>query len=218
MKKLDQLMEVLNDQRGKEVVFVSHCLLNMNTRYLGGAFRKGSVTEVIEDMMARGVGIIQMKCPEQVAWGGVLKKYLWIAVDSRRTIIYFMKPLLLWIFLVYTRSVYKRLARETVSMIHDYIKSGYQVLGVIGVDGSPTCGVTTTLDMKEAFDYFADLNIEQIERSNFNTELYAKCAMKGKGIYLEELRKKLKSKKIDLPFYGHSLLSEMCNEKCKIII
>jgi predicted secreted protein len=218
MSKLEKLICALEDQRGKEVIFVSHCLLNVNTRYLGGAFRKGSVTEIIEDMMARGVGIIQLKCPEQYAWGGVLKKYLWIAFDTKGTIIYGIKPLLLKIFLIYTRSIYRRIARETVAMIRDYVEAGYKVLGIIGIDGSPSCGVTTKLDMKEAFDYFANQKINQIERDNFNTELYGRCAVNGRGIYFEEIVKKLKSHDIAIPIYGHSLLAEMRNEKTMIRI
>lgn len=218
MKKIEKLINALEDQRGREVVFVSHCLLNVNTRYLGGAFRRGSVTEIIEDLMVMGVGIVQMKCPEQCAWGGVLKKYLWFALDSKGMILFLIKPLLLKVFLTYTRSIYKRLAHETVYMIRDYFRSGYKVLGIIGIDGSPTCGVTTKLDMKKAFDYLSNQKIDHIERNDFNIELYGKCTSNGKGIYFEEIVKKLKSQNIDVPIYGHSLMAEMLNEKCKIFI
>ena len=33
------LLEKLRDERGRRVVFLSHCLLDENVRYLGGAFR-----------------------------------------------------------------------------------------------------------------------------------------------------------------------------------
>jgi hypothetical protein len=36
------LLERLKDERSKRVIFVSHCWLNENTRYLGGAFRPGA--------------------------------------------------------------------------------------------------------------------------------------------------------------------------------
>ena len=36
-----------HDQRSGRVVFLSHCLLNKNTRYLGGAGRPGSVVEIV---------------------------------------------------------------------------------------------------------------------------------------------------------------------------
>jgi predicted secreted protein len=49
-------------------VFVSHCLLNENTRYLGGAFRPGAVGEVVDTYLRAGTGICQLPCPEQLAW------------------------------------------------------------------------------------------------------------------------------------------------------
>ena len=66
----------LQDERSGRVVFVSHCLLNQNTRYLGGAFRPGAVHEVVDPYLQDGTGICQMPCPEQLAWGGVLKRHL----------------------------------------------------------------------------------------------------------------------------------------------
>ena len=33
----------LADERGRRIAFVSHCLLNENTRYLGGAFKAGAL-------------------------------------------------------------------------------------------------------------------------------------------------------------------------------
>jgi hypothetical protein len=38
------------------VVFVSHCLLDENARYLGGAFHPGAVPEMI-GLLRRGVGL-----------------------------------------------------------------------------------------------------------------------------------------------------------------
>ena len=47
----------LRDERSGRVVFVSHCLLNQNTRYLGGAFRPGAVHEVVDPYLRDGTGI-----------------------------------------------------------------------------------------------------------------------------------------------------------------
>jgi uncharacterized protein YbbK (DUF523 family) len=68
------LLERLEDERSKRVIFVSHCLLNENTRYLGGAFRPGSVSELVDGWQREGMGVCQMHYPEQRAWGGVLKR------------------------------------------------------------------------------------------------------------------------------------------------
>jgi uncharacterized protein YbbK (DUF523 family) len=56
------------------VVFVSHCLLNQNVRYLGGATRPGGVDDAIAALRRTGAGVVQMPCPEQRAWGGVCKR------------------------------------------------------------------------------------------------------------------------------------------------
>ena len=71
-----RLRPKLADERSDRVVFLSHCLLNQNTRYPGGAFRAGAVMEVVEPYLRDGAGICQMPCPEQAAWGGVGKRYL----------------------------------------------------------------------------------------------------------------------------------------------
>ena len=73
--KPDVLRRALSDKRSGQVVFVSHCLLNQNVRYLGGASCPGAVDEVVAGLQRAGVGIVQMACPEQRSWGGVYKRY-----------------------------------------------------------------------------------------------------------------------------------------------
>jgi len=55
-KKISLLQEKLKDKRGKKVIFLSHCLLNENTRYLGGAFRKAGIDELIDELQKQGIG------------------------------------------------------------------------------------------------------------------------------------------------------------------
>ena len=69
------LLDRLRDQRGRRVVLVSHCLLNQNTRYAGGATRAGAVAELADELIGAGYGIHQLPCPERLAWGGVLKRH-----------------------------------------------------------------------------------------------------------------------------------------------
>jgi hypothetical protein len=47
----------LADERGRRVAFVSHCLLNENTRYLGGAFKAGAAPEIVTGLLEAGLGI-----------------------------------------------------------------------------------------------------------------------------------------------------------------
>jgi len=41
MNKVQSLQRSLKDSRNGKVIFLSHCILNENTRYLGGACRAG---------------------------------------------------------------------------------------------------------------------------------------------------------------------------------
>lgn len=73
------LLDRLRDERGRRVVLVSHCLLNQNTRYAGGATRTGAVSELLDELITAGYGIHQLPCPERLAWGGALKRHsLWL--------------------------------------------------------------------------------------------------------------------------------------------
>ncbi len=86
MSRVEQLKAQLADARGGRVVFLSHCLLNQNVRYLGGAGRPGGVGELVGGYLARGVGVCQLPCPEQRAWGGVLKRRMLVAYGSAGTL------------------------------------------------------------------------------------------------------------------------------------
>src|SRR5574340_1543712 len=113
------LLERLKDERSKRVIFVSHCLLNENTRYLGGAFRRGCIVELVDGFQQEGLGIYQMRCPEQRAWGGVLKRRLLPFYGSKGTILYLLRDVLLPFFLWYTQWIYRRMAKEVVRDIED---------------------------------------------------------------------------------------------------
>ena len=101
-----------DDARSRRIVLLSHCLLNQNTRYLGGAVCPGAVSEVIEPYLDAGVGLVQLPCPEQRTWGGVEKRaLLWILDHPRasRAAAVLAGPLK-----AFMRLRYRRIAREAV--------------------------------------------------------------------------------------------------------
>lgn len=209
MRKIKQIQKKLKDERSGKVIFLSHCLLNINARYLGGAFRSSCVAEIIQGAIKRDIAIIQMKCPEQQTWGGILKPLMWLAFESRRTPLYQMRAVFLPLFLCYTRLRYRWIAQEVINEICNYEKSGYKVIGIMGIDGSPTCGVNRRIDMKRAFDLYATSWVRELNREEFNRSLYAKCLAQGSGVFIDELKKGLDRRGRNVPFYSHSLLDEM---------
>jgi hypothetical protein len=112
------------------------------------------------------------------------------------------------LFLTYTRIRFRRIAKKVAREIRDYTDSGYKVAGVIGIDGSPTCGVNLNIDLKRAFDFYAEGSVKELNRKDFNSCLYQKCLSSGSGVFILELKRSLKKKGLDVPFYSYSLIDE----------
>lgn len=216
--KLKLLAEKLKDERSKKVIFVAHCVLNENTRYLGGAFRKGCIDEIVDEIQRQGIGIVQMKCPEQKAWGGLLKKYMWQPIGSLNTIFYKLKGVFLPFFIWNTRRIYQKIAKEIVTEIKDYLESGFEVLGIIGIAGSPSCGVTRALDIRKSFEFLANTDMDGLDRKRMNELGVEELIIEGKGFFIEAIEKELKKKNINVRFYEHDLGSEIKGEAIKIAL
>jgi predicted secreted protein len=209
MRRAGKFREQLVDARGGRVVFLSHCLLNQNVRYLGGAGRAGAVDEVVNHYLARGIGICQLPCPEQHAWGGVLKRRMLVAYGAGGTLKAPVVRLLLRPFIWYTRHVYARLARIVARDIVDYQRSGIDVTGLIGIGGSPSCGVRTTLDLPAAVSALTHCPAARLDRRTLNEGIIAANVCPGEGLFIHPLRQRLTRAGAHVPMHEHDLLAEL---------
>ena len=191
---------MIQDERSRRVAFVSHCLLNQNVRYLGGAFCAGAVPEVVQRFLADGVGFVQMPCPEREVWGGVTKRWMVRAYGARATLAYRFRGVLLPLFIAYTRLRYRRIARRVARRIADYVAHEYEVVAIVGVDDSPSCGVHRTLDLKRALPVVASFDMRAIDRDTFNQRAVHDCLVPGRGIFIAALQRELARRAITLPF------------------
>lgn len=212
------LAERLKDERSKKVIFVSHCILNENARYLGGAFRKGCIDEIFDEIQKQGVGIIQMECPEQKAWGGIQKRDVLRGFGSRNTLLYKFRKLYISLFIWNTKRIYRKIAKDIVAEIKDYVDSGFEVVGIIGIAGSPSCGVNTTLNIEKFAEFMANTNIGNLDRKKINEFMIKRCLIKRSGFFIEALKNELKKKNIKIKFYEHDLISEMEGKNIKLKI
>jgi predicted secreted protein len=214
MKRITNIINKLDDERSRKIIFLSHCILNENTRYPGGAFTPGMLSTVVREIDRKGYGIVQMPCPEQRAWGGVLKKYMLLSygLNNSGSLLNAFRHILFPLFILHTKRVYKRMAHDSVEMIEDYKKSGFDTIGIFGINGSPTCGISNCLDMKKSFDYCAGLHIETIDRKNYNKEMYGNCLKQGKGLFFLEMDKILRKRNISITYYSHDLVQEAMGE------
>ncbi len=208
MQRLTIFQQHLQDQRSGHVIFLSHCILNEITRYLGGACRAGCIAEIVQVCIEQGQGIVQLPCPEQHAWGGILKPYLLMAYGSRHTLLYRLRRLLLPIFVWYTRHVYRKLARATAAQIQDYLDSGFSVVSIVGIDGSRSCGVTKTLDLEKSFELTAQLDPTLFTVEALNNAIRA-ALVPGRGLFTAELQQQLQRRGLNVEFTQHDLIAEL---------
>jgi predicted secreted protein len=111
-----------NDRRERRVAFVAHCFLNINTRFPEGSGFAGADLPVIETLLQKGIGIIQMPCPEFFCLG-LEKDRAGMLPESE------------------LRSCYRKQAESVVDQIEQYLDYGYEISGIIGMNPSPSCGV-----------------------------------------------------------------------------
>lgn len=117
-------------KRSKRIMLVSHCLLNVNSRAYGlvtSELHNVQLSSLIEYLLRKGYGIVQLPCPEALLMGfkrEPLTKEIYEKLGLRERV--------------------KELAREVSALVNSILISGIEVIALIGVAGSPSCGVFTT--------------------------------------------------------------------------
>ena len=101
------------------------------------------------------------------------------------------------------------MAREVVAEIEDYVHSEFEVVGIVGVGGSPSCGVRTTLDLRRSLEVLAGCPVARLDRHTMNEQAIVACRVEGTGLFVAALRQKLPRKHQAVPWYEHDLLDEV---------
>ncbi len=203
------LFDQLRDARGRRVVLVSHCLLNENTRYAGGATCVGVVPEIVEELVGAGYGIHQLACPERLAWGGVMKRHTLRLYHSKGGALYRMRGGLLQVFVWWTMLVYRRLARHVAREVVDYRRAGIEVAGFVGIGASPSCGVATTVDLRASLDVVAACPAAAMTRDVINERAVIGCRRPGRGLFVRALDRELERSNVTVPAFEHDLVAEL---------
>lgn len=163
---------MFTDGRSKKVVFIAHCLLNQNSISDGTAVFPAAFKDIIKTFLDADVGIIQLPCPELCCLGldrGNIYGANSPVVEENTRIRKEMQ----------NANVHKNLTiliDHVMQQIMEYHKHGFKILGIIGTNRSPNCGIETT--------------------SNCNEEI------NGKGIFIEELSNRLISIDLNIPMLG----------------
>jgi len=146
------------DNRSGRIIFLSHCILNQNARIVHEGDFPAMFEPLIDYLKKKQVGLIQMPCIELYVLG--LGRFdVRVGMESPAG----MKRL-------------ERLIDDQIFTIREYLFQGFEIVGILGKQGSPSCGVTRTwLD-----------NLQQ----------------DGQGVWIRELKKRLVMEKLDIPVHG----------------
>lgn len=164
---------MFEDGRSRKVVFAAHCILNQNAISDGTASFAGMNETVVRLLLEANVGVVQMPCPEMNCLGldrgdpngaqrPLLKENSRIRCELTRQ--------------AGARRVLNALVEQVVYQMEEYRKNGVEVLGILGINRSPSCGVETT-------------SADGLETA-------------GEGVFLRALHEEMTRRGIDVPIAG----------------
>jgi len=199
---------------------MKHCLLNEDARGPGGAFRRGPSAELIEAFLAKDINIVQLPCCECLGWGGAARKefdkFLPIITHAVR---YGWFPFFIPIAKA-SLSSYNRLCKKeavkVVDRMEDYLREGFIICGVIGMNDSPTCGVTKKVNMIEYMKQMAmaihagnavdpvKMNLDQL--------------MDGKSFFMGNLIEEIRKRSLDIKVIGFEPWAESLKAESERVV
>jgi predicted secreted protein len=129
-------------QRSKRILLVSHCILNQNTVIENEARAEGAILSATEWAMKEGFGILQLPCPEFTFLG-----------LNRPPMTYEQ----------YNTPEYRKHCREILAPVlnqaKEYQKNGFEITGLLGIKGSPSCDPSRGVFMEELLALLAENEI-----------------------------------------------------------
>ena len=165
-------MEGTDDKRSEKIVVVSHCILNVHSLEDNLAIYLGLEEEVVNLLIAKGVGIFQLPCPEMDLFGIFRKPLPKEAYEKPKV-----------------KSHYSKLARRVVVQLDWFRRKGYKILAVLGAEGSPTCGIDLVGKWKD----------DAPKKRRFPEDV---VFVEGMGVFMEELKKAMEEKGIETNWIG----------------
>lgn len=160
-------------RRSGKILILSHCLLNANSKIKGGAQYRTVFYPVIAYIMERDIGMLQLPCPEHsfcgsARWGQSKDQY--------------NNP--------FYRNHCRKLLKPVVDQLCDYAEQDYILSGILGIKGSPSCGVEHT--------YRAPWGGEMKEH---HAELPEGRLAEEAGVFMEIFRQMLAEAGLNLNFF-----------------
>ena len=156
---------------GEKIAVIAHCLLNQNTKPHLRARYPGIVTPILDVLRENEFALMQLPCPE-IAFAGIKR---WSQVIEQ-----FDTPKY--------RHHCRDLAVRSVDQFEHFIRYDPFKLVIIGLEGSPSCGVKLTGSSPDWQGYPGSV------------EMTGKYPVKeGAGIFMQELQNEISCRNLTIP-------------------
>lgn len=164
-------------ERKREIVVLSHCILNCNSKVEGLSNEKGSHNIALK-FLNKGYGIIQLPCPEMIMYG--IKR--WGHVKEQFDNLFY-------------RNQCKIMLEPYIKQFENYIKNDYEIKAIIAIDGSPSCGYNKTCSSDNWYGELSGCN-------NLSEKINDIKMVNEKGVFIEELENLLCENNFKIPIIG----------------
>ncbi|MGL5314788.1 MAG: CD3072 family TudS-related putative desulfidase [Peptostreptococcaceae bacterium] len=161
-------------KRTKNIVAVCHCVINCNSKVEGLSEYEGALG-FTKKLIDGGLGIIQLPCPEMLLYG--IKR--WGHAKEQFDNMFY-------------RSQCRSMLMPYIMQFDGYIKSGYNIKGLIAIDGSPSCGYTKTCSSPIWYGELSGC-------PNLGKKIDDIKCVDGMGIFMEVLVTMLEEHNINIP-------------------
>lgn len=162
-------------KRNKKIILLCHCIINSNSKVEGLSQYGGTFKEFVNFIGDKGIGIIQLPCPEMIIYG--IKR--WGHVKEQFDTLFYREQ---------SRKMLKPIVQQTKS----YLDAGYEIVGIVGIDGSPSCGVNYTCS--------GNFRGEISNNSELAKILETLNEIESSGVFIEELKDYLGEVGVEIPF------------------
>lgn len=162
--------------RSRTICVVASCLLNANAKIKPYAVCPGVNTRVLLPWIEQGAGLLQLPCPETTflgmkRWGMTCEQY-----DTQAY-----------------RDHCRAMLRAPLLEVQAYAEAGYELAAVLGVNGSPSCGVDTTC---------AGYTGGEVSPEAAREQGRALRMIPGRGVFMQELAAMLEAQGLAIGFTG----------------
>ena len=162
----------------KKIIFVSHCILNTASKVVLYDQREIDAEErlrleFVSTALKNGIQIIQLPCPEFTLYGS----RRWGHVSDQ-----FDNP--------FFRDHSRKILEPIIQQLKEYLSNpSFEVLGIVGIDGSPSCGVDYTCQA----DWYGSFE----GRTGLQETLDSARLINKRGIFMDVLGEMLKEEHLE---------------------